>query len=513
MGNILSSPNLMVIRLNRKDLINVVGWLFLGILVGVHALYYNVPTDDGYIVFRYARNIADGYGPVWNIGERVEGYTSPAWTLLLGITATFTDAVPYAAQVLGLLSLGLMALSTVALAHALGVNRPAVTLWLFGCFAPVAFWALGGLETCLFGAIVTWAVLITIQQRYAMAGLAWGMAYLVRPEGVGLFGVTIMVLLVRGYRNPRSRSRILAMIVIGGTIILAHVTWRLYYYGVPLPNTFYAKVSSNWGTQIMRGVLYIQSFAIYHLAFLLCIGFSIRRRSWPVCYLFFLLLSYVSYILLVGGDGLFQWRFIVPIAGILVVLASVGLESLPLRRKTAFQLAALIGLSCLLPAVVRGVYANTDTPAGERGDWTPVQSLRDMYQNWDAMGQWLGENIPEDYTVAVRAAGYASYYGAFNSLDSYGLNNADIAHRDNELGSGRAGHERFDLDYVLAQSPDIFLPAHGIIREGIDSRERGIEIDADALVHPVLQIEYQECIASIAEGVTLTYYSRHECLS
>ena len=39
--------------------------------------------DDAYISFRYADNWARGLGPVFNAGERVEGYTNFLWTALL----------------------------------------------------------------------------------------------------------------------------------------------------------------------------------------------------------------------------------------------------------------------------------------------------------------------------------------------------------------------------------------------------------------------------------------------
>ena len=32
-------------------------------------------ADDAFITFRYARNLVDGHGLVWNPGEAVEGYT------------------------------------------------------------------------------------------------------------------------------------------------------------------------------------------------------------------------------------------------------------------------------------------------------------------------------------------------------------------------------------------------------------------------------------------------------
>ena len=41
-------------------------------------------TDDAFISFRYARNLSEGYGLVFNPGfERVEGYSNFLWVLVL----------------------------------------------------------------------------------------------------------------------------------------------------------------------------------------------------------------------------------------------------------------------------------------------------------------------------------------------------------------------------------------------------------------------------------------------
>lgn len=39
--------------------------------------------DDAFIYYRYAENLASGYGPVFNIGENVEGYAAQLWPLIL----------------------------------------------------------------------------------------------------------------------------------------------------------------------------------------------------------------------------------------------------------------------------------------------------------------------------------------------------------------------------------------------------------------------------------------------
>jgi hypothetical protein len=48
-----------------------------------HALLFDFVSDDAYISFRYARNLAEHGQLVFNLGERVEGYTNFLWTVLL----------------------------------------------------------------------------------------------------------------------------------------------------------------------------------------------------------------------------------------------------------------------------------------------------------------------------------------------------------------------------------------------------------------------------------------------
>ena len=59
-------------------------WMLVGLGAAVHLLYYGLRTvDDMFIFLRYAENFARGEGLVFNPGERVEGFSSPLWVLLL----------------------------------------------------------------------------------------------------------------------------------------------------------------------------------------------------------------------------------------------------------------------------------------------------------------------------------------------------------------------------------------------------------------------------------------------
>jgi hypothetical protein len=60
-------------------------WFKLALLVlGAAAVLTRLwACEDAYISFRYVENLLDGHGLVYNIGERVEGFTHPLWLLLI----------------------------------------------------------------------------------------------------------------------------------------------------------------------------------------------------------------------------------------------------------------------------------------------------------------------------------------------------------------------------------------------------------------------------------------------
>lgn len=56
--------------------------------------YFHYTSDDAYISYRYARNLSDGIGLVWNPGEHVEGYSNFLWVAILaGLNKLGADIV------------------------------------------------------------------------------------------------------------------------------------------------------------------------------------------------------------------------------------------------------------------------------------------------------------------------------------------------------------------------------------------------------------------------------------
>ncbi|HPB97137.1 MAG TPA: hypothetical protein PKW66_14560 [Polyangiaceae bacterium] len=82
-------------------------WFVGGVVVCLavaHAWSLRWIADDAFISFRYARNLVEGHGLVFNPGERVEGYTNFLWTVLLA--GAYAIGIPFglSAIAFGLLS-------------------------------------------------------------------------------------------------------------------------------------------------------------------------------------------------------------------------------------------------------------------------------------------------------------------------------------------------------------------------------------------------------------------------
>ena len=48
----------------------------------IHSIVLDFTQDDAYISYRYVENFIEGHGLVFNIGERVEGYTNFLWMMI-----------------------------------------------------------------------------------------------------------------------------------------------------------------------------------------------------------------------------------------------------------------------------------------------------------------------------------------------------------------------------------------------------------------------------------------------
>ena len=304
--------------------------------------------DDAFITFRTADNIVNGYGPVWNVGERVQSFTHPLWlALFLPVYAVTRD--PYSAipiqWLLTLIEVGVVAL------------RLAETPWqrltafaaLLSSKAFIDF-STSGLDNPLAYALLAlfvwqwWDEPVGERRTRRLACLG-GLCVLTHPDLAVLVGPAVAV---DAYRlGPRAALRPL---VVGLLPLIGWELFSLVYYGFPAPNTAYAKLNTGIPGDVLRelGRRYYKRTLVGDPLTLplialapLTIPLSRWRRDWP---LVAGLALFCLYVLSVGGDFMMSRFFTAPFFVSVALLSRAWWLRTPRSGLAAAAVCLVVGL-------------------------------------------------------------------------------------------------------------------------------------------------------------------------
>jgi tetratricopeptide (TPR) repeat protein len=454
--------------------------LLVAALFVVHAAALSFTQDDAYITLRYARNLVEGHGLVWNVGERVEGYSNFSWTLLLAALMRLGSPPVSTATWLGILFGTATVLWAAALARRLeggwGIAPFAAAALVAGTSA-FALWSAGGLETAMFAFLVTAGLERGLapgvsERGRAAAPLLLALAALTRPEGPLVFALWFAIraadtLWLGGPAAAPGGARTLvrdALLFVGP--LVPYAAWKLWYYGDLLPNTYYAKAGVSTA-YVARGAEYaldyFRAYAAWGVVPALALLALLRGGLRSVeARLFLVWCGYAAYIVGIGGDVLYAHRFWLPILPVGCVLVARGLTRLgewfAARRGRGPRTAGAIAVGLALAAVAAGFWHN----------WGTVQDRRNRERgfvlNMQQTGEWLGANLPHDAKVAITTIGAIGYYSRLHIIDMLGLTDREIA-RTPELIDGLYDTWReikYNAASVLRRRPDMILFSTGV---------------------------------------------------
>jgi hypothetical protein len=215
-------------------------YVALIVAIGFRALMPAAPFDDAYITFRYARNLSEGLGFVYNSGQPVLGTTTPLFTALLAAAALGwgSAAIPDAANLISLASDAAAVLLLYHLARrAFGSGLVALLLATAYALNPFrASVAAGGMEASLFTLLLLLSFeRLVLARSLVGGGIAAALAILVRPDAL-LFLAPYFASLWLGDRRFAVRSLLLI-----GVLLSPWLIGSTLYFGSPLPNSIIAK--------------------------------------------------------------------------------------------------------------------------------------------------------------------------------------------------------------------------------------------------------------------------------
>ncbi len=301
-------------------------------------------ADDSFVTLRQVINLLDGYGITWNPGVRVQGFTHPLWFMLLSAVHFVTREHFFTTIFLSIaLSLGAIAIlmrwcyrraATQSPRTAMFIMAVPLTMLLFS--AAFTDYATSGLENCLSYLLFSLLLYRLLDEQPADTRL-YALSVIAACIVLNRFDHALLLLPAVLYAVVLHRGKMIFPLLLGGGIILLWLAFAVFYFGFPLPNTFYAKMNTGYppGEYLTRGLNYFTVQLALEPATLLiiitgaCAG--LRRPGFPRCLAAGIVL-YLLYTLWIGGDFMQGRYFAVP-ALIAVFLLAAHLAANPPQRK------------------------------------------------------------------------------------------------------------------------------------------------------------------------------------
>ncbi len=461
-----------------------------------HSLRYDFVTDDAYISFVFARNLAEHGQLTFNLGDPVEGYTNFLWTFILALLMLVGVPAPWAAKVLGTgFGLGTLYVAFRLGERLLGRGAPLAALapLLLACSSGFACWSSGGLETQLYTFLIAVALDAYVEAASRPAALrrmaiALALSAMTRPEGLllaALFVVHRLADNLIGARRLRpSRDELVACAWFLG-LWAPWFAWRWWYYGWPFPNTYYVKAAGKAAPGYEAKMhahgwhyvgRWIEQTRLAWVSPLVVAGLVARPRTARFGFATLgalVTVVYLVYVARVGGDFMGLHRFIMPLFVIAAVVVALGVDRLagllaPIARIGPRGAAAVGGLVAL--AVLAG-FAVDQQRLTDR-------SLRDLKADHgiiDTPGYLklyahdrllIGSALrpclrPDDFAI-YGGVGALPWTARLAGVDVFGLVSDKVGHRVARTRD-RAGHNKWAPDPLLAEyHPTIILHCYDL---------------------------------------------------
>ncbi len=412
-------------------------------------LWWLIPTasEDAYITFRFARNWAEGNGLTYNPGDPVFGFSSPLWTLWMGIGDKLTRHPELWSRVWSLAADAVtLILATSALRAVF--SRPAA--WCFAIFFSgwpyFAAVSTSGMENSAMLALMVLGA-AAVRDRSWWSGPALAAVALMRPEGPA---AALVLALDARWRDRGVAAAAFAGACVWlwatfGTFIPQSVTAKSAIYGTPGP--WAGRAWWDWLSPFIFGRVPDPTDTVHLFLLSVVLGPSVvlgARALWPhrgsapgllvgAC-----LVVWLGYVTL--GVAYFWWYLLIPLAGF-AVLGSIGFPQIVRGRA--------LPISCAL--MVAGMW--TITPH------LYVGRAQTEYLSFGRAASFLRANARAGQSVLLEPIGIVGFRAPVVVIDEIGLVSPWVAKRRTQ-GPG------WYADVVAKARPDWLVVRNGMLQTG-----------------------------------------------
>lgn len=394
-------------------------WILLGVLAaGFTAIHQNFAQDDAYITYRYARNISEGRGFVYNPGEPVLGTTTPLFTIILAV-------INY------LVGIKIEDISIIAGALSLWVS--AGVLYLLGKKAQQENWALAialiyltnpflrhfiGMESYFLLGMLLLTNYAYVSKRYGWASLLGGLLILIRYEMV--FFIALM-----GVHYLIAQRKLPLWLWPSSIPILVWCIYSVSTFGSPIPLSASAKLLTEYIPFPVGAAAYWYSFVVevpilFVAGIFTLVGFVgyFKKREINQPYLLLSIFGIVYFVLASFLAGSFPWYY-APLTPLYAIAVGYGIKHLSqaskaqIQVKNVMQYVQIGGVGIVLISQLL-FWRNSI----QNYQYLTFDQRISGYQD---VSDWLLENSSTTKSIAVLEIGYIGYYTNMQIIDLNGL--------------------------------------------------------------------------------------------
>lgn len=450
---------------------------------------YFMLFDDAMVSMRYARNLADGYGLIWNPGgERVEGFSNPLWVLFMAIFHLFpipASKISLFIQASGalLLSANLFYVKKIAETF---TDNPLIALlavFLTAFYIPLNNWGLQGMEVCLLTLILNialWKMLRTLQTSTFSFWpyLLLGIGTLIRIDMAVLLVTAVIFLII--VDTPHRRQHLIWGISLLALFLVGQTLFRWLYFGDFLPNTYYLKMTGVplWYRAGHGFFVFFQSIWVSNwVLFLIPLYLLATHHDKATILLFALVAAQSFYSVYVGGDS---WedkggtnRFISTVMPVFFVLFCYALEKIRQVFTKTDLLPTKIRVSSQASQWVMTLFVfvslfsfNTLLEQDALKKWLLIK--RPIFVQGTMHNTEIGLTVEKITTkqaeISVITAGAIPYISDRYTIDMLGKNDKQVAREKMHIKYNldaleyeyRPGHNKWDAKYSIGElKPDV----------------------------------------------------------
>ncbi len=317
-------------------------------------------SDDGFITFRSLENFLHGYGPVFNVGERVQTFTHPLWFLLqaaAGFIFNLWKNNPlgqgqmYFLNIFISIGISILMISIFTFKTAASTQSAILGLLIFSVSKSFIDYSTSGLENPLTHLILLVFIVIYLNGDEKKGKNIFILAALTALSGLDRLDTLLfyMPALMIIFWQSQNKWKTFVSIGLGFLPLIAWELFSLFYYGALFPNTAYAKINTGIpaSSLIAQGLRYYSnSLKLDPITLLTIFAVSIavltrKNRSHKTILTGVIL--YLLYTVYIGGDFMSGRYFSTPLLVCIALLSTMDFKS-PTVYGVTLALVLLVGI-------------------------------------------------------------------------------------------------------------------------------------------------------------------------